>query len=87
MTAEPPQSPVTEGVRSLEVRWIFPGQPERAVAYPRAPVRRGAGSERQPRPTGRCRRPHQITASVPSSRTTRTPNSAMPAVLPLAAQE
>jgi hypothetical protein len=26
MTAEPPQSPVTEGVRSLEVRWIFPGQ-------------------------------------------------------------
>jgi len=26
-------------------------------------------------------------ASVPSSRTTRTPNSAMPAVLPLAAQE
>jgi hypothetical protein len=26
-------------------------------------------------------------ASVPSSRTTRTPNSAMPTVLPLAAQE
>ena len=26
MTAEPPHSPVTEGVRSLEVRWIFPGQ-------------------------------------------------------------
>jgi hypothetical protein len=26
MTAEPPGSPVTEGVRSLEVRWIFPGQ-------------------------------------------------------------
>ena len=32
MTAEPPQSPVTEGVRSLEVRWIFPGQLEAAVA-------------------------------------------------------
>lgn len=32
MTAEPPQSPVTEGVRSLEVRWIFPGQLETAVA-------------------------------------------------------
>ena len=25
MTAEPPESLVTEGVRSLEVRWIFPG--------------------------------------------------------------
>jgi hypothetical protein len=32
MTAEPPQSPVTEAVRSLEVRWIFPGQLEAAVA-------------------------------------------------------
>src|SRR5271165_4910012 len=32
MTAEPPQSLVTEGVRSLEVRWIFPGQLETAVA-------------------------------------------------------
>ncbi len=32
MTAEPPQSPVTEAVRSLEVRWIFPGQPGAAVA-------------------------------------------------------
>src|SRR5271169_4751357 len=32
MTAEPPQSPVTEGVRSLEVRWIFPGLLETAVA-------------------------------------------------------
>jgi hypothetical protein len=32
MTAEPPESPVTEGVRSLEVRWIFPGQLENAVA-------------------------------------------------------
>ena len=32
MTAEPPGSPVTEGVRSLEVRWIFPGQLEPAVA-------------------------------------------------------
>jgi hypothetical protein len=27
-----PRSPVTEGVRSLEVRWIFPGQLETAVA-------------------------------------------------------
>jgi hypothetical protein len=32
MTAEPPESPVTEGLRSLEVRWIFPGQLEAAVA-------------------------------------------------------
>ena len=32
MTTGPPQSPVTEGVRSLEVRWIFPGQLEAAVA-------------------------------------------------------
>jgi hypothetical protein len=32
MTAEPPQSPVTEAVCSLEVRWIFPGQLETAVA-------------------------------------------------------
>ena len=31
MAAEPPQSPVTEGVRSLEVRWIFPGQLDTAV--------------------------------------------------------
>ena len=32
MTAEPPHSPVTEAVWSLEVRWIFPGQLETAVA-------------------------------------------------------
>jgi hypothetical protein len=32
MTAEPPDSPVTEAARSLEVRWIFPGQIESAVA-------------------------------------------------------
>jgi hypothetical protein len=32
MTAEPPHIPVTEAVRSLEVRWIFPGQMEIAVA-------------------------------------------------------
>jgi hypothetical protein len=32
MTAEPPDSPVSEGVRSLEVRWIFPGQLAAAVA-------------------------------------------------------
>jgi hypothetical protein len=32
MTADPPGSPVAEGVRSLEVRWIFPGQLEAAVA-------------------------------------------------------
>jgi hypothetical protein len=32
MTAEPPENPVAEGVRSLEVRWIFPGQLESAVA-------------------------------------------------------
>jgi hypothetical protein len=41
MTAEPPQSPVTEAVRSLEVRWIFPGQLETAVArwFGRFPAR------------------------------------------------
>jgi len=32
MTAEPRESPVTEAVRSLEVRWIFPGQLAAAVA-------------------------------------------------------
>src|SRR5262245_62490633 len=32
MMAEAPKSPVTEGVRSLEVRWIFRGQMEAAVA-------------------------------------------------------
>jgi hypothetical protein len=32
MTPEPPQGSATEGVRSLEVRWIFPGQLETAVA-------------------------------------------------------
>ena len=41
MTAEPPQSPVTEAVRSLEVRWILPGQLETAVArwFGRFPAR------------------------------------------------
>ena len=41
MTAEPPQSPVTEAVRSLEVRWIFPGRLETAVAgwFGRFPAR------------------------------------------------
>ena len=32
MTAVPPESLVTEGVRSLEVRWIFPGQLQASVA-------------------------------------------------------
>jgi hypothetical protein len=32
ITAERPERPVTEGVRSLEARWIFPGQLETAVA-------------------------------------------------------
>jgi hypothetical protein len=32
MTANPPGSPVTEGVCSLEVRWFFPGQLDTAVA-------------------------------------------------------
>ena len=32
MTAKPPDSLVTEAVRSLEVRWIFPGQLAAAVA-------------------------------------------------------
>ena len=41
MTAEPTQILVTEAVRSLEVRWIFPGQPEAAVAgwFGRFPAR------------------------------------------------
>lgn len=42
ITAEQPDLPVIEGVRSLEVRWIFPGQLEAAVArwfgrFPAAP--------------------------------------------------
>jgi len=32
ITAQPPDSPVSEGVRSLEARWIFPGQLTAAVA-------------------------------------------------------
>ncbi len=32
MNAEPPENPVTEAVRSLEVRWIFPGPLQAAVA-------------------------------------------------------
>jgi hypothetical protein len=32
MTADPPDSPVTEAARTLEVRWIFPGQLESAMA-------------------------------------------------------
>jgi len=32
IAAEPTESPVTEAVRSLEVRWIFPGQLEAPVA-------------------------------------------------------
>ena len=41
MKAEPPGSLVTDGVRSLEVRWIFPGQLEAAVAgwFGRFPAR------------------------------------------------
>jgi hypothetical protein len=41
MTAEPPESPVTEAVRSLEVRWIFPGPLETTVAewFGRFPAR------------------------------------------------
>jgi hypothetical protein len=41
MTAEPRESPVTEAVHSLEVRWIFPGQLESAVAgwFGRFPAR------------------------------------------------
>ena len=41
MTAEPRESPVTEAVRSLEVRWIFPGQLETAAVrwFERFPVR------------------------------------------------
>ena len=41
MTPESPEIPVTEGARSLEVRWIFPGQLEAAVAgwFGRFPAR------------------------------------------------
>ncbi len=40
MPAEPPESTVTEGGRTLEVRWIFPGQLDAAVAgwFGRFPV-------------------------------------------------
>ena len=40
MTAALPESPVAEGARSLEVRWIFPGGLETAVArwYGRFPA-------------------------------------------------
>jgi hypothetical protein len=31
MPAEPPENPVSEAVRSLEVRWMFPGRMESAV--------------------------------------------------------
>jgi hypothetical protein len=41
MSAAPPESLVTEGVRTLEVRWIFPGPLETAVAgwFGRFPAR------------------------------------------------
>ena len=41
MTARPPESPVTEAVRSLEVRWIFPGLVPTAVSgwFGRFPTR------------------------------------------------
>ena len=41
MTAALPERPVTEGIRSLEVRWIFPGQLDNAVAgwFGRFPAR------------------------------------------------
>jgi hypothetical protein len=41
MTAVPRENPVSEGVRSLEVRWIFPGQLETAVIrwFERFPAR------------------------------------------------
>ena len=40
MTAAQRDSPVTEGIGSLEVRWIFPGQLETVVAgwFARFPV-------------------------------------------------
>jgi hypothetical protein len=39
MTAEPSEGQVTEGFRSLEVRWIFPGRLETAVAgFGRFPI-------------------------------------------------
>jgi len=41
MTAESPEVPVTEGARSLEVRWIFPGRLKAAAAgwFGRFPAR------------------------------------------------
>ncbi|HEV3288419.1 MAG TPA: hypothetical protein VG123_05460, partial [Streptosporangiaceae bacterium] len=41
MTAKPPETPVTEAVCSLEVRWIFPGRLPSAVAgwFGRFPAR------------------------------------------------
>jgi hypothetical protein len=32
MTAGPPQGPLIEGLRTLEVRWLLPGQLDTAVA-------------------------------------------------------
>jgi hypothetical protein len=48
MAAAQPESPVIEGVRSLEVRWIFPGQLEAAVAgwFGRFPARAESREDR-----------------------------------------
>jgi hypothetical protein len=44
MTAKPPETPVTEAVCSLEVRWIFPGRLPSVVAgwFGRFPARTGS---------------------------------------------
>jgi len=41
MTAQPPDSPAAQAIRSLEVRWIFPGQLAAEVAgwFGRFPAR------------------------------------------------
>ena len=58
MTAEPRHSPVTEEARSLEVRWIFPGQLETAVTRWFRPGRDHAARPgrpgRPPVPAGRA---------------------------------
>jgi len=76
MTAEPPESPVTEAVCSLEVRWIFPGQLETAVArwfarFPATVESREDTYLLDPRSRSACSRP---SSRVPSPWPEPSPN-------------
>ncbi len=77
MTAAQPANQVTEGVRSLEVRWIFPGivmQENRSSdtcfgTYPGAvgiPRKNGVPAVCVPKPGGGCARPYHLTADINS---------------------